>query len=119
MFSLFYRCPGAGSHTLHVLDASTEDTVTISKVEVVSSSGTWDDEYLTSWNPVRPPYLQSLLSASGVESGFTVNLGYTNQINGAPFKGFDDHEDALTTVDIDTVQEWRITSSLQHPFHMH
>lgn len=67
------------------------------------------------WSATRPTYLRDLRSVPSTEVNLeTVNLG-ARTVNGSKF----DPDVPTFSLPADSVQEWNIKGSGQHPFHLH
>ncbi len=64
----------------------------------------------------RPFYLQNLLGESNPRD-YTISLARAGEVNGVQFQGFD--AAPLVTANINELQEWTISNTGGHPWHMH
>ncbi len=64
----------------------------------------------------RPYYRQNLLSGADPRH-YTISLAHAGEVNGKSFPGFD--APPLTIANINELQEWTISNTGSHPWHMH
>ena len=67
----------------------------------------------STWEPARPKYLQDLRAAA-VGASFTIRMS-PSQISGKGYSA----STPLATAQYDTVQEWTLAVTNEHPFHLH
>merc|ERR1712228_53965 len=103
------QCSVAGTYAM-----TADDGTIIANLEVTGAAGT--AETLTPWNPLRPRYLQSLLF-SDVDGTQTIDLDDDPMgVNGNIFVSEDV---SLFTVPAGSVQDFTITGTDDHPYHVH
>ena len=117
------RCPAAGSYSLVSRGRrsgrgrdSDAFVKTIASVEVAtgssssSSPGGSGDGSLQEFSVPRPCYLVDLthVADNQLNSGFGLDLGRDQEINGKKFKGPDDY---ITQMAVGTVQQWDVTGA--------
>ncbi len=110
------RCPADSTHTLQLINQGTGDVVSSSKIVVLPNVGGYDPIVLGEWSPRRPYYLTDLSEEGVVDNKFDVDLKFTGEINK---KAFRTGGEPLVKIKINDIQEWSITNSGQHPFHIH
>jgi len=107
-------CSVPGSYALRKDDGDVIATVRVTGSETPMSA-------LSTFHPLRPSYLQSLLFYDGAVNTESVEFRGRN-VNGQEFTGHDDYLFEITSGD---VQEWTIGGVLggngdaTHPFHVH
>lgn len=110
------RCTGASGVWYDVNSARGTPIVEI-RISGSGSTGPspWQDEStLTAWLPARPAYLEN--SVTGPAGGNTYSIAMSGaQINGQSW----DANTAVTTMSFGTTQQWTISGSGAHPFHLH
>ena len=112
------RCPAAGSYSLVSQGRSTHDkdgfVKTIASVEVATDSSSsvisGNGSSLQEFSVPRPCYLVDLTQVADnqLNSGFDLDLGRDQTINGKTFKGPDDY---ITQMAVGTVQQWDVTGA--------
>ncbi|CAM9666308.1 unnamed protein product [Chrysoparadoxa australica] len=112
------RCPAQGSHMLSTLEPLTGEAISSTKLQVVANTRRPDTEVLSQWKPIRPYYLEDLMGLGMEEAQlFSPSLENTGTINGVAYAGTSGPP--LVTVAINKLQQWGISASGSHPFHIH
>lgn len=110
------RCTGA-SGIWYDVNSPRGDPIVELRISGAGSSAPspWQDEStLTPWLPARPAYLQNNLAAP--PGGDTYSIAMSGaQINGQSW----DASTPITTMSFGTMQQWGVSGSGAHPFHLH
>ncbi len=98
--------------------AAAEGTVTAATPFVVDNDGSSSSSSTatssTAWAPRRPSYLQDLRSAALTAGTFAVSMT-TSQVNRVGYS----EATPLASLAFDAVQQWSLTTTNAHPFHLH
>eukprot|EP01084_Bolivina_argentea_P155587 271137_1 len=104
-----------GSQGIFELTGQTTGTPFVIGYIHVTDTGIASPIILSTFNPFRPSYLQSLLNEAHIDNIRSMKMS-ARTINGQKFSGSSNYQ---FTISSGSINEWNINGAGAHPFHVH